>query len=141
MGIFGNLFDNDLRSAQKVLLENLDEIEKKYNNNSFFILKDVLIEIIKHEKQALKIMDISKNLPGNIHEFFHGSINQMTGDDLESGKFHVYRGMLNLIGMDFLDMFDKSLDFMWELKAKGISSEEYIKEQKAVIRSNIKQVG
>jgi len=65
----------------------------------------------------------------------------MTGNDLESGKFHVYRGMLNQIGQDFLVMFDKSLDFMWELKAKGISSEEYINEQKAITRRNIKQVG
>ena len=141
MGIFDKLFDNELILAQKTLLKKLDEIENKYNNNSFYIYKDDLIMGIKHKQQAIKILEISKGFPGNIDEFFHGSINQMSGNDLESGKYHVYRGMLNIIGQDILDMFDKSLDFMWELKAKGMPSIEFVKEQKNVIRKNISKVG
>lgn len=67
-------------------------------------------------------------------------IANIAGDYLESGAYHMYRGVLNPLGRghDFLGLFDMAIE---KLLKEGTISQEEAKEQKTRIRDNIKQVG
>lgn len=59
---------------------------------------------------------------------------------LESGQYHIYRGVLNPMGpgKDLPMMFDATYDELVQMKA--IAS-DYAEQQKAALRENIKGVG
>jgi hypothetical protein len=137
MAFFDN---NELGSAKKELLNELDAIEKHYNNNSFYLIKKDIIDGINQGNQALTMLKMASDSPGGLDEVLHGIIYQVIGNKLESGEYHVYRGALNQTGKDFLNIFDKSLDILFKIKAKGFT-EEYLKSDKIQIRENIKQIG
>ena len=67
-------------------------------------------------------------------------IANVSGDYVSSGEYHLYRGILNPmgIGSDLLKIFDGALD---ELINCGYMDERQAKEQKDGIREQIKQVG
>lgn len=59
---------------------------------------------------------------------------------MESGYYHIYRGVLNPLGIgkDLLSLFDMAVDRLLE---EGAISEKEAKTQKSGIRKNIKGVG
>jgi hypothetical protein len=68
------------------------------------------------------------------------AIANLAGDHLESGAYHIYRGVLNPLGLgcDFLRLFNMAID---RLLKEGAISEKEAKEQKAGIKESIKCVG
>ena len=68
------------------------------------------------------------------------AIANLAGDHLESGAYHMYRGVLNPLGLgyDFLRLFDMAID---RLLKEGAICEKEAKEQKAGIKESIKCVG
>jgi hypothetical protein len=127
--------------VEKRLLDELACIDQKYANFfSFNIIKDILIKAIKKDPQ--KIMDFIDSFNGErtIEEWVHSQVGNIVGNYLESGNYHVYRGLLDMTGQDLLKVYDKSCDYLLEMKAKDIDS-KYIEEQKRVLRNNIKNVG
>ena len=70
----------------------------------------------------------------------YSMIANIAGDHVESGQYHIYRGVLNPMGMggDLLKIFDAAVD---EMVTIGAVDEEYAKEQKNGVRENIKTVG
>lgn len=70
----------------------------------------------------------------------YSMIANAAGDLVESGKYHVYRGVLDPLrgGKDLLRIYDKAVD---EMVREGASGAEFAAEQKAIIRENIKTVG
>ena len=65
-------------------------------------------------------------------------INNDSGDILESGEYHIYRGTLNQTGDELLKIFDISTD---ELVKLGDMDKEKAYKQKENIRENIKSIG
>ena len=59
---------------------------------------------------------------------------------LESGQYHIYRGVLNPMGPgeDLLKMFDATYDELVHMKAIDPG---YANKQKAALRKNMKDVG
>lgn len=68
----------------------------------------------------------------------YNAISNLTGDMVESGHYHVYRGVLNSVGEDLLRLFDLATD---ELVQLGTIDAKFAKKQKADLRKNIKSVG
>jgi len=64
----------------------------------------------------------------------------MSGDLVESGEYHVWRGALNPLGPGeyLLQLFDTAVD---ELIKMGVMNHEYASEQKAGLRKRIAEVG
>ena len=73
-------------------------------------------------------------------QLIYFSIANIAGDYVESGNYHIYRGVLNPLGMgnDLLSLFDIAVDRLLE---EGAISEKEAKTQKTGIRRNIKGVG
>jgi len=71
-------------------------------------------------------------------QLIYFSIANIAGEYVESGYYHIYRGVLNPLGDDLLSLFDLAVDRLLE---DGAVSKKEAKEQKAGIRKNIKCVG
>jgi hypothetical protein len=76
----------------------------------------------------------------SIRAWVYTNIANTAGDFLESGQYHVYRGVLNSIGPgeDLLRLFDAAVD---ELVHMGCLDGESAEMQKDALRENIKSVG
>ena len=63
-----------------------------------------------------------------------------SGDMVESGQYHIYRGVLNPMGPgeDLLNIFDSAMD---ELVKLGDIDEKNAQVQKEALRKNIQGVG
>lgn len=75
-----------------------------------------------------------------VRRWVWGAISNAAGDLVESGEFHIYRGVLNPIGPGdgLVRIFDAAADEMVRLNA---AEPEFIAKQKASLRKNIKDVG
>ena len=64
----------------------------------------------------------------------------ISGDMVESGQHHIYRGVINPMGpgQNLLKIFDSAMD---ELVKLGDTDKENAETQKKAIRENIKNVG
>jgi hypothetical protein len=65
-------------------------------------------------------------------------INNVAGDFLESGQYHIYRGALNPVGEAYLQIFDKSTDILFEV---GDMTKERAEQHKQDMRKCIQGVG
>jgi len=124
--------------TKEVLLNELELAEKEFNNNSFYIIKEIIKNGIN--KQYKEIINIINQSDRSSREWIYSVIGNKTGDLLETGKYHAYRGFLDMVGNDLLKIFDKSYDLLIQINAKDIDT-EYANEQKETIRKNIKNVG
>ena len=68
----------------------------------------------------------------------YNAMSNLVGDMVESGEFHVYRGMLGLEGEDLLRLFDFATD---SLAAAGSIDSVFADKQKSELRKNIQGVG
>jgi hypothetical protein len=76
----------------------------------------------------------------SLREWVYSMIANVAGDQVESGRYHLYRGLLNPLepGQDLLRLFDRAVD---ELVTMGAITGDRAESQKAAIRENIKSVG
>ena len=120
----------------------LDEVEQRFHDDVcdaelkriVTIMRDTLS---KHSEDFSAMFRSSSRSP---REWVYSNIVNATGDLLETGQFHVYRGMLSPVGRGLLSIFDASVDELLEMGAKDVNS-EVVAEQKSVLRSNIRQIG
>ncbi len=136
--IFQKIFgSNEVRA----ILGILDEANYKFNNKTFEEIVRPKIEksIISNPQ---KVKQIIEKIPPR--EWTYGIIANISGDLLESGKYHIYRGVLASDfdgighGKDLLKIFDEATD---ELSKIGNITNEFAEKQKSQLRENIKDVG
>jgi hypothetical protein len=121
----------------KEALEVLNELDQKFNNQAFKIVRDYVEEMIfEHPKKFRQKMESEKSP----RPWICGVIFNVSGDLLEGGDYHLYRGVLNPMGPgnDLLKIYDYCID---ELVRIGKIKVEYAEEQKRAVRENIKKVG
>lgn len=75
-----------------------------------------------------------------VRKYIYSTIANISGDMVESGQYHIYRGVLNPMGLgeELLRIFDAAMD---ELVRLGDTDTGNAEKQKKAIRENIKSVG
>lgn len=121
----------------KAALGVLDELNYKYDNEAFRLVKGFVKKVIDSDPN--KIVEVINSGSGP-REWIYTVIANISGDFLESGKFHLYRGVINPMGPGdgLLQLFDDSLDEL--VKIGKIKSKE-AKLNKNAIRENLKNIG
>ncbi len=133
-----NLYDKiNMTDEIQSILNALKEIDKKINSSAFHL-------IVKQIKGAIselpdKIVSMVKESE-SIHQTVYIMIANVAGDEVESGKHHMYRGVLDPLGdgNELLKIYNFALD---ELVKLGYVSKNVAKENKSAIQENIKDVG
>ncbi len=132
---------SDISREVNDLLNVLNEAQRKYQSEAFKEIGELIRKsILAHPDEAVRLFQEHPEFTAS--EWVYSQIGNIAGDMLESGNHHIYRGVLNPIGLgpDLLKIFDASYDELLAMKAKDIDI-EYANEQKSAIRQNIKRVG
>lgn len=121
----------------KRFLAHLDSLEVRFDNPAFKIVRERLMRwAVNYPSSVKKLMNekIDHDL------WIIGQISNISGDLVESGEYHMYRGVLNPMreGPDLLKLFDQSTDLAC---SKGEFDEEFAKKQKSTVRRNMRSVG
>jgi len=119
----------------KVALNVLDELSLEFQTEAFeTIRRQIEKGILGDYKNVItQVKD-----EASARQLIYFSIANIAAEYVESGHYHIYRGVLNLLGNDLLSLFDMATDRLLE---DGAISEKEAKEQKTGIRKNIKCVG
>ena len=168
--IFGILYDKELPS----LFDGEKEQNRKYNlkhniaeskeEDNYTVAISILKEYANNFNSNLFNTEIEFKIKNfltkdkkvlNNNNFYNdelmvrgliaGMIGNYAGDLLESGKFHLYRGVLSPAGKELLKYYDFSMKEV--LKIGGTNpngeplTEEYITEQRNILLDNIRQIG
>ena len=121
----------------KAVLGVLDEASYTFNSVAFQLVRDNIEKMIL--AQPHKFVDvIQKGM--SPRQWVYTAITNIAGDLVESGNYHIYRGVLNPLGDGYslLKLFDASIDQLTQI---GVLDAKDAKKQKAAIRDNIKSVG
>lgn len=134
MGIFDKLF---LEKEIKAILGVLNELDFEMAEFPHFDDVRSLAEkiILKNKHDIIRTMKEQNISPRRTACSW---INNVSGDFLESGQYHVYRGVLSPVGNAYLKIFDRSTGLLSQV---GDMSEEEAKEHKQNIRNRIQEVG
>ena len=121
----------------RAILGVLDEADCRFDCPAFQMVKKQIEDLVlgHPDRVAAKVREgISPR------QSVYSWIANIAGDHVESGHYHIYRGVLNPMGMgeDLLRIFDAASD---ELVQIGSVDADYAAKQKAGIRENIKTVG
>ena len=110
----------------------LDEAEDKFGTD-FNIVREYVEKGLGANKDQFSEL-IQKG--GSVHKYIYTVIANISGDLVESGQYHIYRGVLNPIGPgeSLLKIFDSAMD---ELVKLGETNKEHAEAQKKGIRENI----
>lgn len=121
----------------KAVIDVLNELALEFKE--FTMFRDVRIQVekivLKNAKHITKVMIEQDIKP---RRTAYSWINNVSGDMLESGQYHIYRATLSPMGQELLKIFDISTDKLVEL---GDMDKAKASEQKEAIRKNIKTVG
>jgi|AntAceMinimDraft_16_1070373.scaffolds.fasta_scaffold49595_2 hypothetical protein len=115
----------------------LEEASQEFGRGGFDLVKEYIEKIIL--SNASQFIDIIQK-GRSVRKYVYSIIANTSGDMVESGQYHIYRGVLNPMGPgeDLLKIFDAAVD---ELVRLGETDAETAKKQKAVVRENIEDVG
>ena len=114
--------------------EILDEATDKFGLG-FDLVREQIEKILNSDtKQFLDVVRKGRT----VRKYIYSTIANISGDMVESGQYHVYRGVLMWSGEELLKMFDAAMD---ELVKLGDTDTENAEKQKKAIRENIKGVG
>jgi len=123
-------------TSKEVLLLALDEAEKELINDSFSLIRIHFEKAIK--KDADKILNWIQEYNSNPLSWIYSKTSNISGNMVESGEYHIYRGALNENGQQLQRLFDDSTDKLYEL---GEIEKDYANNQKGNIREYIKGIG
>ncbi len=123
----------------KAALGALDEAAYRFQTEAFQMVRNVIEKSILSNPDAL-VRVIKESGGRTPREWVYSQIGNVAGDMLESGQYHIYKGVLNPMGPgeDLLKMFDATYDELLQMKA---IEPDYASEQKAALRKNIQGVG
>jgi hypothetical protein len=133
MSFFNNVFiEKEIKECLDILQESghilsgigFEDIKNKVESN-----------LLKDKKEIAKIISQDGISP---HEIVYFGINNNVREMLESGQYHVYRGVLNFMGNYFLNAFCISMD---ELVKMGAVSKDDGEEYKSIVKDNMNQMG
>ena len=125
--------DHEVKEAIKIL----DEVDNKLKKDSFkLVKKHVQDSIISDPQQFLGVVRNGRS----VRKYVFSQIANVSGDLVESGHYHIYRGVLNPIGPgeDLLDIFDLATDELFKL---GDCDKKFASKQKKNIRKIIQEMG
>ncbi len=134
MTFFKKIFGSkEIKSALCVI----EEAKTTLENTEFHIIESILKEILR--KHPNDIINIIKNgTPAR--QWGYAAIANVTGDLLETGKYHIHRGMLNPLGpgASLLKLYDSAVDELVRMGIVNVSSAEI---EKKALRKNLNTVG
>lgn len=119
----------------KATLNVLDELSLELKSQAF---KEISSQVKKgilndYENVVSQVKDEE-----SARQLLYFSIANIAGEYVESGYYHIYRGILNPLGCEFLDLFDMAVN---RLLYVGAISEKEAKKQKTGVRRSIKGLG
>ncbi|HUS71420.1 MAG TPA: hypothetical protein VMY06_00025 [Sedimentisphaerales bacterium] len=123
----------EVKEARRIL----EEENNKWVLGGFELVKsNIEKSILSHTQQFIDV--IRKGRP--VREYIYAAIANISGDMVESGQYHIRRGVFNPMGPgeDLLKIFDSAID---ELVILGDLDKEYAQEQKQEIRKSIRDAG
>ena len=117
----------------------LDEATYRYQNRGFELVRPVIERRLLNDPNGIA-ESIRTSKGRNPREWVYSHIANTAGTMLESGQFHLYRGMIHPLGPgnDLKKIFDDSIDVLTEMK---VIDPEYAEKQKQALRTNIKDIG
>jgi len=123
-------------SEVKEAMEILDEAENKFGAGFDLVREHIEKGINEDTKQFLEVVGKGRS----VRKYVYSMIANISGDMVESGQYHLYRGVINPMGpgQNLLRIFDSAMDELVEL---GDTDKENAEKQKKAIRENIKSVG
>lgn len=122
---------NEVKDA----LEILDEIKTEFDCATYQIVRGKLEDdFLADNKEVVAL--VKQGVSPRVQVY--NAITNLAGDLVESGHYHVYRGVLDTVGEELLRLFDLATD---ELVQLGTIDAKFAKKQKAELRKSIKSVG
>ena len=134
----------------KIALGILDEIEYGFCNRDYQLTRghvernDVFQLVRGHIEKILfarpDVFSEKIRQGASPRHWIYRIIANIAGDFVESGNYHIYRGVLNPMkpGEELVEIFDMAIDKLVEIKVLDI---EQAKKEKGALRENIKSVG
>jgi hypothetical protein len=118
-------------------IEVLDEATHKFGESGFDLVREQVEKILLSDTD--QFLDIVRK-GRSVRKYVYSTIANVSGDMVESGQYHIYRGVLNPMGPggELLKIFEAAMD---ELVKLGDTDMENAEKQKKAIRENIKNVG
>lgn len=128
-----------------VAISILEEYANNFNSNLFNTEIEVKIKtFLTNDKNVLNNNKFY-NDELMVRGLIAGMIGNYAGDLLESGKFHLYRGVLSSAGKEMLKYYDFSMKEVLKIGGTNPNGKpltgEYITEQRNILLENIRQVG
>lgn len=101
---------------------------------------DLLLETVKKWKQNHVDDYAAQVRGGESHEaFIYNYLVHATADKLESGHYHVYRGVLGMEGMQYKSLFEHAINTM--MAWGGYTKEWADKNLRETVYKGIKEIG
>lgn len=118
--------------------EILDEATDKFGSE-FDLVREQIEKMLNLNSDTKQFIDVVRK-GRTVRKYIYSTIANISGDMVESGQYHIYRGVLNPMGPgeNLLKIFDAAMD---ELAKLGDTDTENAEKQKKAIRENIKSVG
>jgi len=115
----------------------LDEATYTFDNEAFQLVRNYVEKILLAKPEEF-VSVVQNGMPPR--QWIYTTIANIAGDLLESGSYHIYRGVLNPLGLgpDLLKLFDAAIDELTKLEALDTKRAEIEKE---AIRENMKGAG
>jgi hypothetical protein len=115
----------------------LEEFTCRFQNNAFELVRGEIENTIFTDVDDLvrALRDSDGKSP---REWVLCQIVNIAGDWAESGRFHIFRGLLNQIGEDLLKVYDAGIDELVQMKAMNPNLGT---KEKGALRRNIRGVG
>ncbi len=141
---FAKLTGTGKESELAEAFEALDEAKNLFVHDGLFeadafdlVSKPIRTALTKNPQGLSRILQDGQ---GTARDWVFAQISNIAGDHLESGHFHIYRGVLSTVGPGpaLLKIFDRCNDILVE---SGHIDQEYCSEQKRMLRKNMKEMG
>lgn len=129
-----------MRAAPEVrnVLKVLDAAEVKHGSPGFALVREVIERSALDNPEPL-VHAVRAGL--SPHQAVYTQLANVAGDHLESGRFHVHRGVLDptsATAKSLLQLHDSALD---DLVSEGFISSTQAEKQKRDLRTALSQVG
>jgi hypothetical protein len=119
--------------------------QDKYKNAVFeFLITPFMEKCISKVKDNHELVNLFNDNPAKIKEWVIATINTFAGDLIETGEYHIYRGVLSNEGRFLYKVYCKTFEELKEIKAPsptGIIDDDFIKSEIDTINQKINSIG
>ncbi|MDR3568256.1 MAG: hypothetical protein P4L43_09540 [Syntrophobacteraceae bacterium] len=138
-----NLKNGRYSDAVQLALNAIDEARSRfvrigiYDEEAFDLAVAPILKLLKSDPGRF-LKALANHPDPSPRDWVYAMLSNVAADLLESGGYHIYRGLLSAVGMALLTIFEGCDD---ELIKSGHIDAEYAAEQKRILRKNIKEMG